>query len=323
MAKQGVRFVVGATDPYAANAFAAQEAMAAMAPGALIATEGPNEINNWSFVTNGVTSPHGWPNAAGPLVQSFMTKLFTSVHANPKLSGVAVYNLTWGGTTDAEKYGMLSLANQADFGNIHFYPPGQPYQALQTGFAGAYQHVLPNQSVITEAGFDTKDVSPAAQAILTLNLYLSAFQQGFDKTFVYELYDEWQTYGLFKNVTTPKPAATAVHNLTTLLADSGTTAANGTLNYSVADLPATAHTLLLQKSNGVYDLIIWNEVPVYANGADVNVAALSLKVNFGANAAGVAVYDPVSSLTPVQQAGAGSAITISLGARPLIVEIRP
>ena len=323
MAKQGVRFDLGAGDPYAANASVGFEAIAAMTPGALVATEGPNEINNWSFVTNGVTSPHGWPNAAGPLVQQFMTKLFTNVHQNPKLAGVPVYNLTWGGTTDAEKYGMFDLKNQADFGNIHFYPPGQPYAALRTAFAGAYRHVLPNQAVITETGYDTKNVSELAQAIMTLNLYLAAFQQGFNKTYVYELYDEWQTYGLFKNVSTPKRAATAIHNLTTILADTAAPSSAGTLNYSIPGLPATAHTLLLQKSSGAFDLLVWNEVPVYANGADVTPAAVPLTVNFGTTVAGGAVYDPVNGLTATQTIARGSSVAINLAGRALVIEVRP
>ena len=323
MAKRGIRFDIGAGDPYAANAFVMQETMASIAPGALIATEGPNEINNWSFVTNGVTSPHGWPNAAGPLVQSFMTKLFSSVHQNPKLAGVAVYNLTWGGTTDAEKYGMFDLTGQADFGNIHFYPPGQPYTALQSSIAGAYHHVLPSQAVITEAGYDTKNVSPFAQAILTVNLYLAAFQQGFDKTYVYELYDEWQTYGLFKNVSTPKPAATAIHNLTTLLTDAGTVTTPGTLAYAIPNLPATAHTLLLQKSSGAFELIVWNEVPVYANGADVTVPGVPLTLSFGRTVSSATVYDPVTGLAPVQQVRNLGSAPLSLGGRALIVEIIP
>ena len=76
LAQNGVHFDLGVSDPYAAGAFAGAEAVSAMAPGALTAVEGPNEINNWSFVTEGQTSNHGWPNDAGPLVQKFMTKLF-------------------------------------------------------------------------------------------------------------------------------------------------------------------------------------------------------------------------------------------------------
>ena len=172
-----------------------------------------------------------------------------------------VYNLTWGGTTDAEKYGMFDLAGQADFGNIHFYPNGQPYAKLQTSLAANYHHVLPSQIVMTETGYDTAQVSENAQAILNVNLYLGAFQQGVPKTYIYELYDEWQTYGLFRAGFAPKPAATAIHNMTTILADTGTLAQPGQLNYSVVGLPSSGHTLLLQKSNGKFELVIWNESP--------------------------------------------------------------
>ena len=323
MAKAGVKFSLGIGDPYAAGAFTGAETIAAMTPGALVAVEGPNEINNWSFTVDGVTSNHGWPNDAGPLVQKFMTKLLSAAHANAKLNGVDVYNLTWGGTTDADKYGMFDLAGQADYGNIHFYPAGQPYLNLQTSIAANYHHVLPAQAVITETGYDTKDVSPAAQAILNINLYLAAYQQGFKRTYIYELYDEWQTYGLFKNVSTPKPAATAIHNLTTLLADTGTLASPGQLNYAITGLPATAHTLLLQKSNGRFELIVWNEVPVFANGADVAVAPVALTVSLGKTVAKVSVFDPIAGVSAVSQATSVASVGLSLGAHALIVEVTP
>ena len=321
MAQNGVHFDLGVGDPYAANSFAGAEAVSAMAPGALIAVEGPNEINNWSFVTDGQTSNHGWPNDAGALVQKFMTKLFSVTHANPKLGGVPVYNFTWGGTTDAEKYGMFDLGGQADFGNIHFYPNGQPYAKLQTALAASYHHVLPNRIVMTETGYDTANVSEKAQAILNINLYLGAFQQGVAKTYIYELYDEWQTYGLFRSAFAPKPAAVAIHNLTTILADSGTLASPGRLNYSVTGLPNTGHTLLLQKSNGKFELIVWNESPM--SGNDVSVSPVAITVQFGQTVATVDVFDVAGGSTALQIIPNVPSVGFTLNASAVVLEITP
>lgn len=321
MAKHGVRFSFLVGDPFAANAMKDLEAMAAIGPGALLAVEGPNEINNWSFVTDGVTSPHGWPNDAGPLAQKFMGRLYANVHEKAKFPDTAVYNLTWGGTVDAEKYGMFDLAGQADFGNIHVYPSGQPYLTLQSAIAAAYHHVLPNQAVITEVGYKTDQVSLSAQAILTLNLYLSAFQQGFNRTYVYELYDEWEKYGLFEDANRPKPAATAIHNLTTLLSDPSVPSKLGKLDYFIPGLPATAHTLLLQKSGGTFYLIIWNEVPVFENGADISVLNVPLTLNFGQKVKSARVFDPISGLEAIQRVEDTSNMAINLAGHALIIEL--
>ena len=327
MAKQGVRFSFGVGDPYANGALTSAQTLNTAVPGSVIAVEGPNEINNWSFVVDGVTSNHGWPNDAGPLMKKFMTKLFSLVHADALLKGVQVYNLTWGGTTDADQYGILDLDGQADLGNIHPYPKGQPYRAIQAAIAGSYHHVLPSQAVITETGYATgtagDDVSERAQAILNLNIYLGTFQQGFVRTYIYELYDEWQTYGLFKGDFTPKPTATAIHNLTTILADDRAPTALGSLNYKLSGLPATAHSLLLQKSNGAFELVLWNEAPVYANGADLQVNASAVTVELGQTVQGGSVYDPIQGATALSQFGAVSRLTVNLGADALVIEVRP
>jgi hypothetical protein len=323
MAKVGVKFDGVAGDPYAADALTNFVALADAKAGALLAIEGPNEINNFPFKNNGVTSVPGWPNANGPLAQSDMTKLFSIVNANAKLASTSVYDLTWGGTTSAELYGFFSLANRADYGNIHFYPTVQPYDQMRAAFAGNYYSVLPNQGVITETGYDSALVSEKAQAIMNLNLYLGAFQQGFRTTYLYELYDEWQTYGLFKKDLTPKPTANAIHNLTSILKDSGTALpAPGALNYKITGLPATGHSLLLQKSDKTFELIVWNEPPVSKNGVDLVVTPVPVTVQLGATYAKVWVYNPFLGTGPLKQLAAASTVTFNLGAQALIIEIK-
>jgi len=54
-------------------------------------------------------------------------------------------------------------------------------------------------------------------------------------------------------------AATYIHNLTTILADPGAVAHPGTLAFSVQTKSKTVHDLLLQNSNGDFDLVIWDE----------------------------------------------------------------
>src|SRR5206468_1833083 len=68
-----------------------------------------------------------------------------------------------------------------------------------------------------------------------------------------------QSFGFFKPDYTPRKAAVYLHNLATILADGGTLKKPGQLAYSIPGEPATVHDMLLQKSNGTFALVVWNE----------------------------------------------------------------
>ena len=90
-------------------------------------------------------------------------------------------------------------------------------------------------------------------------------------TYLYDLMDEIpnpsltdiaDTFGLFNSDGTPKLAATAVHNLTSILADPASNAltfATGNLAYSIPSLPALGNSMLLEKANGIFDIMVWAE----------------------------------------------------------------
>ena len=52
--------------------------------------------------------------------------------------------------------------------------------------------------------------------------------------------------------------------LTTILSDRGVSQP-GKLRYTIPSQPATVHGLLLQKSNGVFELVVWSEKADGAN----------------------------------------------------------
>ncbi len=63
----------------------------------------------------------------------------------------------------------------------------------------------------------------------------------------------------------------AIHNLTEILEDDGATQATfnpGTLNYSINGLPSTARSYLTAKSDGSYQIIIWNEPDIWNQTTD-------------------------------------------------------
>ena len=50
-----------------------------------------------------------------------------------------------------------------------------------------------------------------------------------------------------------------LHNLTTILADRGAVEKPGRLDYTSRSQPPTVHDLLLQRSDGTFLLVIWDE----------------------------------------------------------------
>jgi hypothetical protein len=116
------------------------------------------------------------------------------------------------------------------------------------------------------------------------NTDLSQFKRGWRYTFIYELRDGeggLGHQGLFDG-DRPKAAATDIHNLTSILADDVPVPHPGKLSYALQSPTPTMHDLLLQKSDGEFDMIVWDE---RASGTD------HLAVMFGSIQRKIEVYD--------------------------------
>lgn len=183
------------------------------------------------------------------------------------------------------------------------------------GYSNADLVTLPK--VTTETGWLTTGngaITEEQQGRVFLNLYLSAYKQGFSYTFIYMLRDDpGQGYwGLFDTSYTAKKSGLYLHNLTTVLADTASAPA-GKLDYSIASEPATVHDLLLQKSNGTFELVVWDER--FSGGSD------SVTVNLGKSRATVKVYDPTTGTAPTRTLTDAAAVDLSLGDHPVVIEI--
>jgi hypothetical protein len=167
---------------------------------------------------------------------------------------------------------------------------------------------------------------------------LDAYQAGASATYLYELLDDRADpgmtdgenhFGLFNADGTPKPAAIAVHNLTSLLADAGATAGSftpGTLGYVVAGLLETGSSLLLAKSDGSFDLAVWAEPQIRASStspAEVAAPLVPVTVTFDHNEASVVVYDPLLGTAPIASYSNVRSIALGITDHPLIVAIQP
>lgn len=186
-------------------------------------------------------------------------------------------------------------------------------------FAGYSQNkLLTLPRVTTETGCTiTKEITEETQALNMLSLYLDQFKRGWSYTSVYLLRDRTdeggnQTFGFFRRDYTPRKAAIYLHNLMSILADTGSGATGGRLDYAISQEPETMHDLLLQKADGTLDLVIWNE---RVKGADTVI------VRFGSLYPSVKIYDPTVSTEPIEPTGQINSLKLSLSDHPLIIAI--
>jgi hypothetical protein len=106
-----------------------------------------------------------------------------------------------------------------------------------------------------------------------------------------------------------------LHNLTTILADRSSTFTPGTVIYSISNLPATAYSMLMDKSNGTYELAVWAE-------AFTSKKMTSLTINLGSIYRTVNVYDITLGSKPTQRLRNTSTVRLVVSDHPLIVEFR-
>jgi hypothetical protein len=323
------------------------------AAGALLASEGPNEPNNFPVTYQGKTS--GFETTFRP-VALFQRDLYRAVKSDPKLKGIPVFHSSEAGGAEPDNVGLQFLTiprgagtlmpagtRYADYANCHNYvirkifvdnaawgaespdvkvPPydgmyseyGVTWHRQFLGYPVSQLAAVPK--VTTETGWFTQGtyaISEDQQGKLFLNLYLAAFKRGWSYTFIHTLRDNVDKgyWGLFHTDYTPKLSATYLHNLTTILADASSIAP-GSLNYSIPAEPVTVHDLLIQKSNGTFELAVWDEK---ATGTD------NVTVNLGSTYATVNVYDPTLGTSPTKTLSNVPSIPLTLSDHPVIIEI--
>ena len=322
------------TQSYNPAIFTAIDALAAAHPGRITAIDGFNEINNWPITYGNLTG-----NAAAEAGQQ---SIFSIVNSDKNLPNVPVWDLTGAADVQSPSQTLLSTLNgRADAQNIHVYPrvDANLYDWI-SGTKNWYYNFDAPQKVITELGFYTTSdasynltptdpgyslgVTPVVQGEVILNCLMDAWAQGFSNTYLYELFDDYKStsaenfFGLFNNDGSPKPVATYIHNLTSVLNDTATNAtsfAAGGLSFTVNGLPSTGHQLLLEKADGNFYLTLWNEPQT----RDVNV---NVTVSLGTSAGTINVYDPTVSASSIKTLSNTSSVPVSLSDHPVILEIR-
>ncbi|MDH2406682.1 Ig-like domain-containing protein, partial [Bradyrhizobium sp. SSUT18] len=310
------------------------DAFVAAHPNGLFAIEGPNEVDIQTFSYNGSSSLSS--------AAAFQKALFAAVQADANLADVPVYNLTLSQPNSANYSQVGNLSSSADYANIHAYvwSGATPNQVLLNDMKIAQWDASGLPVIFTETGYDTMTSDPMSgvdqtvQAKYTLDTLMDAFKDGVAQTFLYELFDEASDpnftnkeahFGLFNNDGSPKLVATAIHNLTTILSDTNGSQpfTPGSLAYSLDNMPSSASQMLLEKHNGTFDLVVWDEHVIWDPNLKKEIASPTsdVTVNLGKSYGVIYVYDPLVGTSPIATYTNVSQLHVTLTDHPLVIQV--
>jgi hypothetical protein len=272
-------------------------------------------------------------------VRSFQRALYTAVKADSRTANLPVYGPSMAHAGNAASVGALS--EYMTMGSIHPYPGGSlpmtsigDHERRTAVISGA----LP--LVVTEAGYHTATqwtgphpgISEEAQARYTPRLLLEFFNAGIQRSFLYEFVDQGsdnrereQKFGLLRSNGSEKPAYTSLKNLITILKDPGPAFATGTLGFTLDGDSSKVERTVLQKRDGRFYLILWQNERSYDLQARSNITVNSrtAHLTLATRAQTIRIYNPLQSATPVEQYSDTGNVPLQISDSPLIVEITP
>lgn len=329
-ANAGIKFTFTTGSMSPSDAVSQMHAFEQQHPGSIYAIEGPNEVNNFPVSYNGQTGVAG--------AQAYQSALYDAVKADPLLKDIPVLNFT----------NYPGTSGKSDWNTVHLYPGNgdQPGTTVSRS-AAEIQALGPGKPLaITEAGYHTsltangkgsswEGVDEPTQAKLTLNMYMDAAANGSRSTDIYQLLDAYtdrsadgsdqeKHFGLFHTDGTAKPAATALHNLTTILKDNGSQSFDVTnIAVKATGLPDTGEMLTTQKSDGSHQVIAWAEPDIWDQNANTPIKApeTAVKFDFGQQYDTVQVFDPLKGADAVQTMHGVSSINVGVSDHPVIINL--
>jgi hypothetical protein len=176
------------------------------------------------------------------------------------------------------------------------------------------------RKVTTETGTTIGgNVDDEMQALMYMSCYLAQYARGWEYTAIYILRDRSdeagnQTFGFFTTDYKPRKSAEYMHNLTTILADDKSIENPGRLAYSIPDKPETVHTLLLQKYDGQYCLVVWDER--FQGGTDNIVVRLDKAYEK------VDIYDPTQGTDVIDTQTNTREVSLVMTNHPVVLEFK-
>lgn len=311
--------------------------------------EGPNEpdIQGTPYSYNGFTDSPS--TNSYPATVNFSTDLYNALNANGPTVNVPVL-----APSTARSWNARYLAGVPfDVQTMHSYPAGQrPTNDLAPWISDSRWSQNPPTSgtplYATETGYHNylttpqpqPGVSEAAAGKYMPRVLAEYFKRGVKRTYLYELKDspvvapesQEHHFGLVRNdaAKTPKAAFTAVKNMIGML-DEGVWNTStktwsipsftpGALDYTINDPSGRVQQMLLQKSNGDFYLMLWQDATVFASGADTSNPTLPVSITLNTTISSASTY-LLNSTTPTSTTPNPKSLSLNVPDQVLMVKL--
>lgn len=289
--------------------------------------EGPNELD--------ISNLPDWPS----IDRSYQRTLFDSARSMAGGNLIKVIGPSMASASNGSQVGDIS--DHLDFGNLHPYPASQIPSVIfpkETNFAKTISGG--KELVFTESGYhnglndhsDQPAVSETAAAKYIPRLFLEDFARGIVRTYLYEFLDETSDselnhfqmhWGLIRADGSEKPAFTALKNLIAELKDDGEPSRLEQLTWTLSVKNVSVHHLLLEKSGGEFDLVLWQEVASYdaKHQKDVVNAPVTVDLTLRQSAHAISLYEPAIQAAPLHTYWDVASVPLEISDHPLEVKI--
>ncbi|OAM91663.1 hypothetical protein OH491_24095 [Termitidicoccus mucosus] len=273
--------------------------------------EGVNEVDpprgimsNWSY--------RGQPYPAGAI--RLQQEIYHTVKHDPATRAIPVI------VPSVSRYEhQADLAgSEGDRQNMHSYPAGKRPSTLLSEAVATSDKVftIPKPIVATETGYTTAVASPQGGTVseLAKTKYTPRLVAEYwnhpriERLYFYELIDTGDDplefehgFGFVRPDGTVKPAFTALQSLVRLLDDSPARFRPEGLDFRITGDAGMVHHTVLQKRNGDFYILLWQEVDVYdaASKSDIQTKDAPVVVGFGRSPVRAVVhrYDDLGRLS--------------------------
>ncbi|MER3432510.1 MAG: hypothetical protein C4288_03535 [Leptolyngbya sp. ERB_1_1] len=287
----------------------------------LIAIEGPNEYDLTS-------DPNKWNT-----LRNYTAEMSRQIRSRPKMKSVLILGPSMASPFNTYK-NLVGISPYIDRANIHPYagelrpesfwdesPPNGRY--VDVWFREAKRTNLSRPIWATEVGWN--QTGEQVQAKYIPRMFAWFFKQGIAKTMLFQMVDggDGAKWGLLRQDLSEKLGYQSLKNFIAVLDDRGQVLSPSTLNYRLSGDTTNIETLLLQKSNGKFDLLIWQAKSCWDRDKKVELRNpdRNLVLKLAKRAKSANLYVPLKSASPIQSFSATNSISLSVPDHMLIVEL--
>jgi hypothetical protein len=289
----------------------------------LIAIEGPNEYDSSS-------DPHKWET-----LQNYMLQMVRQVRSRSSLKSVPILGPSMASPFNTYTR-FVNLRPRIEIANVHPYSgnlrPESFWDEYKPNglFAGIWKREAAktsfNQKVwATEVGWNGNDVSEDVQAKYAPRMFAWFFKIGILKTMFFQMVDggDGAKWGILRQDLSEKPVYSSIKNFISIVDDRNETFSPSKLNYRLEGETTNLETLLLQKGNGAFDLLIWQAESCWDRQKKIELknANRNLILKLPKKVKKAQLYLPLQGASPIQNFSSTDSIPLSVPDHMMIVEL--